>query len=61
MSDAKRNYAVGDEEMLAIVKSCRHWRYYLEGNKYPVRVLTDHHNLQEFMKKKPLRCRLSCW
>ncbi len=45
MSDAERNYSVGDQEMLAIVESCRHLRHYLEGSKYPVRVLTNHHNL----------------
>jgi hypothetical protein len=36
MADAERNYSVGDQEMLAIVKACRHWRHYLEGSKYPV-------------------------
>ncbi len=61
MSDAERNYSVGNQEMLAIVESCRHWRHYLEGSKYPVRVLTDHHNLQGFMKNKPLRGRLGRW
>jgi hypothetical protein len=45
MSPAERNYAVGDQEMLAIVMSCRHWRHYLEGARHPVEVLTDHHNL----------------
>jgi hypothetical protein len=54
MADAERNYSVGDQEMLAIVEACRHWRHYMEGSKYPVRVLTDHHNLQGFMKDKPL-------
>jgi hypothetical protein len=29
MSDAERNYLVGDQEMLAIVESCCHWRHYL--------------------------------
>ncbi len=54
MSDTERNYSVGDQEMLAIVESCCHWRHYLEGSKYPVKVLTDHLNLQGFMKSKPL-------
>jgi hypothetical protein len=61
MADPERNYSVGDQEMLAIVEACRHWRHYLEGSKYPVRVLTDHQNLQGFMKNKPLRGRLGRW
>jgi hypothetical protein len=54
MSLAKRNYTVGDQEMLAIVMSYRHWRHYLEGARHPVEVLTDHHNLQRFMTTKSL-------
>jgi hypothetical protein len=54
MSLAERNYAVGDQEMLAIVMSCRHWRHYLQGTRHSVEVLTDHHNLQRFMTTKSL-------
>jgi hypothetical protein len=36
MADAKWNYSVGDQEMLAIVESYRYWHYYLESSKYPV-------------------------
>jgi hypothetical protein len=61
MADAERNYSVGDQGMLAIVEACRHWRHYVEGSKYPVRVLTDHHNLHGFIKSKPLRGRLGRW
>jgi hypothetical protein len=61
MADVERNYSVGDREMLAIVKAYRHWRHYLEGSTYPVQVLTGHHNLQGFIKNKPLRGRLGRW
>jgi hypothetical protein len=54
MLPAERNYAVGDQEMLAIVMSCCHWCHYLEGARHPVEVLTDHHNLQRFMTTKAL-------
>ncbi len=47
--------------MPAIVEACRHWHHYLEGSKYPVRVLTSHHNSQGFMKNKLLRGRLGRW
>jgi hypothetical protein len=61
MSPAERNYAVGDQEMLAIVMSCHHWRHYLEGARHPVEVLTDHHNLQRFMTTKSLTGRQVRW
>jgi hypothetical protein len=61
MAPAERNYTVGDQEMLAIVMSCRHWRHYLEGARHPVEVLTDHHNLQRFMTTKALTGRQASW
>ncbi len=54
MPPAERNYTVVDQEMLAIVMSCRHWQHYLEGAWHPVEVLTDYHNLQRFMTTKSL-------
>jgi hypothetical protein len=53
MVPAERNYTVRDQERLAIIMSCRHWRHYLEGPRQPVVVLTAHHNLQRFMSTKP--------
>ena len=47
--------------MLAIVESFKHWRHYLEGSEYPVEVLTDHHNLQAFMKQPKLNGRQARW
>jgi hypothetical protein len=54
MSPVEQNYAVGNQEMLAIVMSCCHWHHYLEGMRYPVEVLTDHHDLHRFMTTKSL-------
>lgn len=55
------NYGTLDQEMLAIVEAFKHWRHYLEGSKYPVEVLTDHHNLQTFMKQPRLNGRQARW
>jgi hypothetical protein len=44
--------------MLVIVEAYRHWCHYLEGSKYLVLVLTDHHNRQGYMENKLLRGRL---
>ncbi len=61
MASVEQNYSVGDQEILAIIEACRHWCHYLEGSKYLVRVLTDHQNLQAFMKNKLLLGRLGRW
>jgi hypothetical protein len=61
MSPVEQNYAVGNQEMLTIVMSCRHWRHYLEGARHPVEVLKDHHNLQRFMTTKSLTGRQASW
>jgi transposase InsO family protein len=55
------NYGTPDQEMMAIVESFKHWRHYLEGSKHPVEVLTDHHNLQGFMKQPRLNGRQARW
>ncbi len=61
MAPAKRNYTVGDQEMLGIVMSCCHRRHYLDSARHPVEVLTDHHNLQRFMTTKALTERQARW
>ena len=54
MVPAERNYRTKDQEMLTIVMSLRHWHHYTEGVMHPVRVLTDHNNLANFLTKKTL-------
>ena len=47
--------------MMAIVESFKHWRHYLEGSVHTIEVLTDHHNLQSFMKQQKLNGRQARW
>ena len=61
MALAERNYRVGESEMLAIVEACKHWRHYLEGALYSVRVVTDYLNLQKFLTTKTLSRRKTRW
>jgi hypothetical protein len=60
MAVIEQNNSVGNKEMLAVIEACRHWHCYLEGSKYPVQILTDHYNLQDFMNNEPLQGRLGC-
>ena len=55
------NYDIHDREMLAIVECFKHWHHYLEGSKYPVRVRSDHKNLEIFMSTKILNRRQARW
>ena len=55
------NYGVREEEMLAIVKECKYWHYYLEGSTYLVYVVTDHCNLQTFLIGKTLFHKKTRW
>lgn len=60
-TDAERNYGTADQELLAIVESFKHWRHYVEGVETPVEVLSDHHNLQTFMRQQKLNGRQARW
>ena len=51
---AELNYDVQDKELLAIVQAFQHWRVYLEGSQYPVKVIMDHKNLTNFTTSKIL-------
>ena len=55
------NYGTPDQEMMAIIESFRHWRHYVEGAPDPIEVLSDHQNLQTFMKQTKLNGRQARW
>ncbi len=61
MIPPETRYETHDGELLAIVEAFKTWRYYLEGCKHKVLVLTDHNNLQRFMDIKSLRSRQVRW
>ncbi|SLM41551.1 retrotransposon nucleocapsid protein [Lasallia pustulata] len=51
------NYKIYDKELLAIIRAFEEWRPELEGNAFPIKVITDHRNLEYFMSTKQLsRC-----
>ena len=58
---AEMNYTTGDQEMLAIVEAFKEWRHYLESPILPTMVMSDHHNLQQFMTTKSLSGRQARW
>lgn len=60
-TDTERNYGTPDQELFAIVESFKHWRHYIEGVANPVEVLSDHLNLQTFMRQPRLNGRQARW
>jgi hypothetical protein len=61
MIDAELNYDIHDKELLAIVTALQQWRVYLEGAKFPIRIITDHKNLTYFQTTKVLTRRQARW
>ena len=61
MSPAETNYEIYDKELLAVIRCFEVWRPELEGSPFPIRVLSDHKNLEYFMSTKELTRRQVRW
>ena len=63
MSPQECNYEIYDKELLAIVRAFEEWHPELAGTPIedPIRVLTDHRNLEYFMSSKQLNRRQARW
>ena len=63
MSPQECNYEIYDKELLAIVKAFEEWHPELAGTPIedPIRVITDHKNLEYFMSSKKLNRRQARW
>jgi hypothetical protein len=63
MSPQECNYEIYDKELLAIVRAFEEWHPELAGTPIedPIRVLTDHKNLEYFMTSKQLNHRQARW
>ena len=58
---AELNYPIYDKELLAVVEAFKQWRVYLEGAETPVRVYTDHKNLEYFSTARTTSRRHARW
>ena len=52
MTPAKRNYGMGEAEILAIVGAYKQWRHYVKEAAHKIQVVTDHANLWTFLTTK---------
>jgi hypothetical protein len=61
MTFVERNYDANEFEMLAIVKTCKKWRHYVENAKHQILIITDYINLRTFFIIKILSRRKIKW
>lgn len=61
LSPAEVNYDIYDKELLAIIRALEEWRPELEGTQDPVKIFSDHKNLEYFMSTKKLSRRQARW
>ena len=61
LTTAKRNYDVGNRELLAVKLAQEEWRHWLEGSLEPFTVLTDHCNLEYLRTAKRLNAYQARW
>ena len=60
-SPAECNYEIYDKELMAIVRAFEEWRPELQSVINPIRVLSDHKNLEYFTSTKLLNRRQARW
>ncbi len=58
LSETERNYNIYDKELLAVVKSLRHWRTYLAGAPHQIVIHTDHSNLLYWKEPRKISQRI---
>ena len=61
MTPAECNYDIYDKELLAIIRCLEQWRPELESCEEPIKILTDHKNLEYFYSTKKLTRRQARW
>jgi hypothetical protein len=60
-SPAECNYEIYDKELMAIIRCFEEWRAELQSSINPIKVLSDHKNLEYFMTNKLLSRRQARW
>ncbi|KAL0150990.1 hypothetical protein M9458_053717 [Cirrhinus mrigala] len=61
LSPTKKNYDVGNRELLAVKLALEEWRHWLEGAAHPFQIITDHRNLEYIREAKRLNPRQIRW
>ena len=57
----KCNYETHDKELLIIIQTFKHWRYYFEKTQHEMLIFIDHKNLNRFMTTTQLSFKQIRW
>eukprot|EP00035_Acanthoeca_spectabilis_P018899 m.406141 g.406141 ORF g.406141 m.406141 type:complete len:1992 (+) comp16795_c5_seq4:1114-7089(+) len=61
LDKAQLNYSARDKEALALVKGVKHFKYFLHGSPFKVRMFSDHRSLMFLQTQSELSGRLWRW
>lgn len=61
LTPAERNYTIHDKELLAIISCLKAWSAELKGVPRPFTILTDHKNLEYFLRPNEISERQARW
>ena len=50
LNETERNYKIHNKEILTIISCLEVWKYFLKGAKSQFKILTNHKNLEYFIK-----------
>jgi len=50
LNETERNYKIHNKEILTIISCLEAWKYFLKGAKSQFKILTNHKNLEYFIK-----------
>jgi hypothetical protein len=54
IASAEYNYEIYDKKLLVIIRYLKHWKPELESTDIPIKVFTNHRNLEYFIIIKEL-------
>jgi hypothetical protein len=61
LNPVEHNYEIYDTEMLAIIQGLEEWWHYLEGMQHPIKIQTNHKNLEYFRVAQKLNWWQAKW
>lgn len=61
LSQAERNYDMGNRKLLAVVWALQEWRHWLEGNEVPFIIWTNHKNLAYLRSARRMNAQQARW
>lgn len=58
-NDTEKNYGIFDKELLAILRTLEHSKYFLRNTQWPIGILTDNKALSQSINGMPTKLEIS--